>query len=54
MSTRTLTRWAYLTQDYCGRPHDALNEALLNRCSASDKEAINNIAAAIFGEQWDA
>lgn len=53
MSTRTLTRWAYLTQDYCGRPRDALYEALLNRCSAADKEAINSIAAAIFGEQWD-
>lgn len=54
MSTRTLTRWAYLTQDYCGRPRDALNEALLNRCTAADKEAINNLAVTIFGAQWDA
>ena len=55
MSTRCLTRWAYLMQDFCGCSNAvraALNESLLNRCTESDRDAINAMALAVFGETW--
>lgn len=56
ISTRVLTRWAYLMQDYFlskNPARAALNEALLNRCNPADKESINNLALSIFGKSWD-
>ena len=56
VSTRCLTRWALLAQDFTGASNplrQALNESLLNRCNEADAEAINAIALAIFGEQWN-
>lgn len=55
MSTRCLTRWAYLMQDFCGCSNAvraALNESLLNRCNESDRAAIEAMALAVFGKAW--
>lgn len=56
VSTRCLTRWAYLSLDYRGSGNPmrlALNEALLNRTNDSDREAINSICLAEFGACWN-
>lgn len=55
MSTRTLVRWACLTLDFRGAPSPvkyALEQALLRRASPEEAEAIDRIAAAVFGDDW--
>lgn len=55
MSTRTLVRWAMLTQDFRGDPKKlsgALDRALLQRAEKSDRDAVNMMATAIFGTTW--
>lgn len=55
MSTRTLTRWARLCVQFRGAPNAleyALRQALLNRTSDVEQEAIRRIAADVFGSQW--
>ncbi len=55
-STRTLIRWGFLTQRNSRAPCSlsySLNRALLNRCSEpEEKEAINTLAIALFGESF--
>lgn len=55
MSTRTLVRWANLSMAFSGAPNTleyALKQALLNRCSLEEQEAITRIAKDVFGGQW--
>lgn len=56
MSTRTLVRWACLTLDFRGAPKPlkyALEQALLRRAAPEEAEAIDRIAAAVFGDDWN-
>lgn len=55
MSTRTLVRWAKLSLIFNGAPNpmaEALNQTLLIRTSAEEKEAITRIAKDVFGALW--
>lgn len=56
-STRTLIRWAIQTQRNQGAACPlsySLDRALLNRCSeAEEKEAINSLAIALFGTNFE-
>lgn len=55
MSTRTLVRWAKLSLMFNGAPNpmaEALNQTLLIRSSAEEKEAITRIAKDVFGDLW--
>ncbi|WP_422452189.1 AAA family ATPase [Endozoicomonas sp. ALC066] len=56
MSTRTLIRWARLTQVYQGAPnalHYALERALLFRSEPAQAEAILRWAQDEFGQNWN-
>jgi cobaltochelatase CobS len=55
-STRTLIRFATLTVQFKGAPRPleyALARALSNRTSGPEREAINRLAMATFGDLWD-
>lgn len=55
MSTRTLVRWALLSQDFVGADNAlkyALDQALLNRCNSVEREAINDLCKLCFGDMW--
>lgn len=55
MSTRTLVRWAKLSQCYRGAPNAlaySLEQALLIRSTAEEREAILRICKDCFGDQW--
>lgn len=55
MSTRTLVRWATLTQDFRGAENAmklGLEHALLLRTPAAEREAIEQIARDVFGPIW--
>ena len=55
MSTRTLVRWALLSQDFFGASNAlkyALDQALLNRCNAVEREAITDLCKVCFGDMW--
>lgn len=56
MSTRTLVRWAELSVDYFGASNaikEALKPALMNRCTADERTAIDELAKLVFGTDWD-
>ncbi|ODN41435.1 ATPase [Piscirickettsia litoralis] len=55
MSTRTLVRWARLTQTFKGAPNAigyALDQALTFRASYEEREAILRISKDVFGSSW--
>lgn len=55
MSTRTLVRWAKLSLQFRGAPNTlaySLEQALLTRASAEEREAIIRIAKDVFGDLW--
>lgn len=55
MSTRTLCRWAKLTQTFRKAPNAisyALNQALLSKAEPEQRIAITEIAKATFGDNW--
>lgn len=55
-STRTLIRWAILTQRFQGANNAlsyALDRALLNRCSEEERETIQTLAVALFGADFN-
>lgn len=55
VSTRCLTTWAFLAQDYFGSPNPlkaAFEECYLRRCNPSEAQAVNDMALVIFGEAW--
>lgn len=56
ISTRSLVRWAMLADTFRGAPNlmkMALNQALLLRAEPVDRETVNNLAVAIFGQVWE-
>lgn len=56
VSTRCLTTWAFLAQDYLGSKNAmkaAFEECYLRRCSQSEAQAVNDMAFAIFGDGWN-
>jgi len=58
MSTRTLLRWGRIACAYMDLGEEAplktaLEEALLNRCDAVQRLAINQIAKSVIGNTWD-
>lgn len=55
LSTRALIRWAKLTMMYRGAPNAlalALNQTLLIRSSAEEREAVIRISKDVFGDIW--
>ena len=55
MSTRTLVRWATLAVTFKGAPkvfEYALHQALTARAEPEQREAIHQIADAVFGDLW--
>ena len=57
MSTRTLCRWAHRSIQNSPKPDPlraGLDLALLNRCAATDHEAIRKIVEGVFGSQYSA
>ena len=56
MSTRTLVRWAGLSLTFKGAPRVfeyALSQALTARAQPPQQEAIQRIAADVFGDYWE-
>lgn len=56
ISTRCLATWAYLALDYFGSNNalkEAFHECYLRRCNAPEAQAVNDMAAVIFGEVWN-